>query len=242
MILARLAMRDQYKNSFMGIIWSFLQPAAYVIVLAVVFSLIMRFPTKNYIVYIMSGMVPWQFLVAAVTRGASSVVSRRSVFHHSLLPKSMFIIADVMVQVYIFLITMSVAYVISLLIMGFQVETLLLPLMMLPLVVFALAAAWMFAYMSAYIWDIPPLINILFMVAFWTIPLAYPLEAVPVEHQHWFAYNPFYLLIHPIQQLMSQGELPTLFGYGSAWGVALGTALLAYGVFRKLHRNVIYYI
>lgn len=241
-IIAKNAMRDQYKNSFMGVTWSFLQPAAYVIVLAVVFSTIMRFPTKDYIVYIMSGMVPWQFMLAAITRGASSIVTRRAVFHHSLLPKSMFIIADVLVQVYIFLITMAFAYVISLFFVGFHWQVLLLPLMAVPLIIFCLAGAWMFAYMSAYVWDIPPFLNIAFMVAFWTIPIAYPIEVVPEEKKIWFAYNPLYLLIHPIQQLMCKAQLPTIEGYGVALGVAGLTTLVAYFFFRKLHRNVIYYI
>ena len=47
--------RGKYKNSFLGVLWSFLNPLLQIVVYAIVFQLILKSPQENYAVFICCG-------------------------------------------------------------------------------------------------------------------------------------------------------------------------------------------
>ena len=54
--------RGKYKGSFLGVLWSFLNPLLMVAVYAIVFPYIMRIKTDNYLQYLICGVIPWEVL------------------------------------------------------------------------------------------------------------------------------------------------------------------------------------
>ena len=44
--------RGKYKGSFLGVLWSFLNPLLSVLVYAIVFPYIMRIKVENYLIYL----------------------------------------------------------------------------------------------------------------------------------------------------------------------------------------------
>ncbi|MBR3661648.1 MAG: ABC transporter permease, partial [Bacilli bacterium] len=51
--------RGKYKGSFLGVLWSFVNPLLQVLVYAIVFPYIMRVKTDNYLVFLIIGIIPW---------------------------------------------------------------------------------------------------------------------------------------------------------------------------------------
>src|SRR5262245_55960896 len=74
LLLARTSLKRQYRESFIGIGWSLLQPAINILVLSFVFAHIMRAPMKDYALYVMSGLLPWGLLVGSFTSGANAII------------------------------------------------------------------------------------------------------------------------------------------------------------------------
>ena len=60
--------RGKYKNSFLGVLWSFLNPLLQILVYAVVFQVILKNPKENYAIFICCGLIPWTFFSSAITR------------------------------------------------------------------------------------------------------------------------------------------------------------------------------
>ena len=58
--------RGKYKGSFLGILWSFLNPLLMVAVYAIVFPYIMRIKTDNYLQYLICGVIPWNFFTTVM--------------------------------------------------------------------------------------------------------------------------------------------------------------------------------
>ena len=54
--------RGKYKGSFLGVLWSFLNPLLMVLVYALVFSIILKQDIPNYIIFLIVGVIPWNFL------------------------------------------------------------------------------------------------------------------------------------------------------------------------------------
>lgn len=242
-IISVTSLRESYRNSFLGVLWSMIHPAAYIIVLSVVFSTIWRMPIRDYFVYMASGMMAWQFMAGALTKSANALLGRRNVFHHSLIPKSLFIVSDLIVAAYIFVITIIMLMVILAVMGQFNIMSLVyLPIAMIPLLLLCLGGSFMLAYISPYIGDIPHLTNLFFMVAFWTCPISYPVSMIPENRRIYFEYNPLYLIIEPVQNAIYRGEAPVLFKYNLAIAFALLVCALGYITHAKLRRRVIYYL
>ena len=51
--------RGKYKGSFLGVLWSFLNPLLSVLVYAIVFPYIMRIKVENYLIYLITGSLCW---------------------------------------------------------------------------------------------------------------------------------------------------------------------------------------
>jgi lipopolysaccharide transport system permease protein len=243
-MLAATSLRDQYRHTFMGSLWGVIQPSLYIIVLSLVFSYIMRMNIPNYPLRLMSGMLPWGFLVNCFTIGSLALVSRESVLKRTVIPKTMFVIADVAAQLY----TVTVSFITILLVLSLILThalhwtLLLLPLAALPLIVTAFSGTMLLAYIGAYVRDMAPLLNVLFQALFWTVPIVYETNYLSDGLRPWIEYNPFYLLIHPIQLTVYEGTVPDATVMGLASAVAIVVTLAALVICAKLRRNVIYYL
>lgn len=53
--------RGKYKGSFLGILWSFINPLLQVFVYSIVFSYVMKMQIDHYLVYVVCGIIPWTF-------------------------------------------------------------------------------------------------------------------------------------------------------------------------------------
>ena len=72
--------RGKYKGSFLGVLWSFINPLLSVVVYAIVFHYIMRFNIENYLIYLIAGIIPWSFFTTSVNMGMNN---KKSIFPQS---------------------------------------------------------------------------------------------------------------------------------------------------------------
>ena len=54
--------RGKYKNSFLGILWSFFNPLLQIAVYAIIFPIILKNNEPNYVIFLCTGLIPWTFL------------------------------------------------------------------------------------------------------------------------------------------------------------------------------------
>ena len=84
----------KYKHSFLGILWSFINPLLQITVYAFVFQVILRSNIENYAVYLCCGLIPWQYFSSIVLRGAAVMVDNGNIikkvyFTREILPISL---------------------------------------------------------------------------------------------------------------------------------------------------------
>lgn len=61
--------RGRYKQSFLGVLWSFLNPLLQLLVYSVVFGALLASGDDTYYIYVCVGLIPWTFFTTTVTRG-----------------------------------------------------------------------------------------------------------------------------------------------------------------------------
>src|SRR5699024_10747478 len=94
-LLQQLVSRDfkvKYKRSVLGILWSLLYPVLTMTVMALVFTNMFKFSTPgvNYLVYLMTGLVIFNYFSEATNLAMSSVVANFSLINKVYIPKYIF--------------------------------------------------------------------------------------------------------------------------------------------------------
>ena len=79
--------RGKYKNSILGIIWSFLNPLLQIAVYAIVFPLIMKSDLPNYTVFLCCGLIPWNFFSSAISRTSFTMIENGNIIKKVFFPR-----------------------------------------------------------------------------------------------------------------------------------------------------------
>lgn len=85
--------RGKYKGSFLGVLWSFLNPLLMVAVYAIVFPYIMRIKTDNYLQYLICGVIPWNFFTTVMGLGMGSIKNNAGVIKKVYFPREILLIS-----------------------------------------------------------------------------------------------------------------------------------------------------
>ena len=79
--------RGKYKASFLGVLWSFVNPLLQVLVYAIVFPYIMRVKTENYLIFLICGIIPWTWFTYSVSNGTTSITNNANLIKKVYFPR-----------------------------------------------------------------------------------------------------------------------------------------------------------
>ena len=108
-LLTQLIKKDiklKYRNSYLGIIWTMLEPLLTMIVLTLVFSRLLGKGTQDFPVYILTGRLIFSFYSGATKQALKSVRSHAAMIKKVYVPKYMYPLATTFSNYVIFLISL----------------------------------------------------------------------------------------------------------------------------------------
>lgn len=247
-LLGQLIGRDfkvKYKKSILGVIWSLLYPILTMVVMAVVFSNIFRFSTPgvNYLVYLLTGLIMFNYFNEASNLAMSSVVANFGLINKIYIPKYIFPLSKCLFVGINFLLTLIPLYAI-ILITGtpLNIYHLLLPYAFICLFIFTLGMGLILSAVSVFLRDMFYIYGILMTIWMYITPIMYDIKMISAEYQTFFKLNPLYHYINFARQIILYNEVPTPFTFAVCAGSALITLLIGVIVFRKTQDKFIYYI
>lgn len=246
-LIARNSLARLYRNSFLGILWTVLQPLTMVMVYATIMPMIARFPALgafNYKLYIIVSLPAWAFISTSLTTSSYSLIVNGATIMRCMVSSTVFPVADMLRNTYTFFVSFVTMYFIALLlgVASFHPVLLLLPLYCIPVVMTLGALAIAIAFIAPYVRDIGDLLGVMMTVLFWLTPVVYPLDALTPQAQALMRINPFYIMLHPIQMLAVEHVMP---GMADVLPLLVLTFIsLCFGLFiyRLCRRNYVYYL
>ncbi len=243
LLIAKNQLSKQYRNSFLGILWTLIQPITMIVVYSVVMPLIMRFPQEDYILFIVSSLPLWTFIATSLVGSSGSILTQAETLKRCMLSSTIFPVADVLKHTYTYLVSFTVMYtVVAAFFVGFHPYVLLIPLYLIPVLVIVMSAAIAIAFLAPYVRDIGEAIQVSMNVLVWFTPVLYPITVLPGAMQAIMQWNPFYIMIHPVQMLAYEHALPSM-GDTLKLLVLAGFAVAAgYSIYRACRRNYVYYL
>lgn len=213
-LLKQLVKKDltsKYKDSVLGILWSFFNPLLIMLVFTAIFSMLFGRSIENYPVYFLSGRLIYDFYNAG-TKGAMRSIKRNGTLLKKLyIPKHMFSISAVCYEFINFLISFVILFGVMI-ITGAQFHwtTILaiVPIALLVCLIFGVGL--ILAVCNTYFSDIGHLYNVFTLVLMYASALFYPMEIVPAVVQKIFTLNPVYSAISCFRECVVYGVFPNL--------------------------------
>ena len=94
-LLVIKSVKLKYRRSFLGYLWSVLNPLLIMIVITLVFSNMFRYEIKNYPVYLFTGRLLFTFLTNSTENAIYSITGNASLLKKTYVPKYIFTVAKV---------------------------------------------------------------------------------------------------------------------------------------------------
>ena len=247
-LLQQLISRDfkvKYKRSVLGVLWSLLYPILTMTVMALVFSNVFKFSTPgvNYLVYLLTGLVMFNYFSEASNLSMSSVVANFALINKIYIPKYIFPLSKCLFVGINFLLTLIPLYAI-ILITGtpLNIYHVLLPYAFICLFIFTLGMGLILSAVSVFLRDMFYIYGIVMTLWMYLTPIMYDINLISVNYQKFFKLNPLYHYINFARRIILYGEMPTPFTFAVCAISALGTLLIGVIVFKKTQDKFIYYI
>ena len=195
----------RYQGSALGYLWSLVRPLVLFSILLVVFGLIVRVSSsiEHYPVYLLLGIVLWNFFVEATNMGLQSIVSRGDLIRKINFPKYIIVISgtiSALINLGISLIVVAIFLLVNRI--PLQLDSLYFPLLIIELYVFALALAFFLSAFYVKYRDITYIWELGLQAAFYATPILYPMSLVLNKS----ALLAKILLLNPVAQIIQDSR------------------------------------
>jgi ABC-type polysaccharide/polyol phosphate export permease len=217
----------------LGFAWSMLNPLIMIGVYAVAFRYVLKMQTPRLVLFILIGLLAWNFFAGAVTSAADAITANASLLKSVVFPRLTLPITTVLFNLTQYLLTLLVFMPVMLLVYGVQPHPrmLLFPVFLALQVVFAVGVTLLLATAATIYRDVKHLIEVGIGIFFWATPIIYEPTMVPAAFQQLALLSPTASYIRAYQDIFYYGVTPDL----SIWIVAIvyaaGTFVCGVSVF-----------
>ncbi len=248
-LLRQLVSRDfkvKYKRSVLGVLWSLLYPLLTMAVMAIVFTNVFKFTTPgvNYLSYLMSGLVIFNYFSEASNLAMSSVVANFSLINKVYMPKYIFPLSKCVFVGINFLLSQIPLYVILIATgTGINWYHIFLPYAYLCLFLFTLGFGLILSTVSVFLRDMFYIYGV--VISLWTYmtPIMYDIAIIDKPALLLvFKCNPLYWIIYFARRIMLYNTIPEINSWIYCMIFGLGTLLIGIFIFKKNQDKFIYYV
>lgn len=239
-LIRQLVSRDfktKYKRSALGMAWSFLNPLLTMSVQYVVFSTLFQSDIPNYPVYLLSGIVFFNFFSEAVSMGMTSITGNASLIKKVYMPKYIYPVSRILSS----LVNFALAIIPLLLVMlitgtAFTPALLLLIFDMLCLLGFVTGMSLLLTTAMTFFQDTQFLWGVVSMMWMYLTPLFYPESIIPAQFLTVYHMNPMYQYITFARICIIDGVSPEPMAY--LWCILSSVVVLGLGILTfKRHQD-----
>jgi ABC-2 type transport system permease protein len=234
-LIFQLARRDilaRYKRSFLGVAWTMLNPLGMMLILTVVFSQLFH-TIQGYPIYILSGLIAWNFFSQTTSAALQQNVWGGSLLHKIYVPRTAFTVSAILTGLINWILAL-VPLILVMVILGFplKITMLFLPISMLILGCFALGIGLLISTLAIFFPDVVEMYQVILIAWMYLTPIIYPMDIIPVAYRSiLFTFNPMYYFIQIFRMPVYDGVVPSTQYLLPALGLAIVVLILGWLVF-----------
>lgn len=236
-LIEQLLARDfktKYKRSFLGVLWSLLNPMLTMFVQYIVFSTIFKSGIEYFPIYLLSGIIMFGFFTESCSMGIGAIVGNAGLITKVYIPKYIYPTARVLSSTINLLLSM-IPLIIMIPVMGLHIKKsiLLVPFGIICLVVFCLGLSLILSTLMVFFRDTQFLWGIISMLWMYATPIFYPESIWSQKYIFILKLNPIYHYIRFIRTCILEGQSPDAQAFIYCIIFSVGMLLLGTIIFRK---------
>lgn len=237
--LVRRELRGKYKGSVLGFLWTYLNPLCQVVIYSAVFSVVFKVQIEKFYLYLIIGMMPWNFFSTSIQGGANCIrgqadMVKKIYFPREVIPIS-FVTTGFINMLFSFIITFLAIILAN---WGFYPMALLyLPFVMLIEYVLTLGLLLIISAVTVYFRDLEHIMSVVMMAWIYVTPIMYDLNYIPDELRTVFFMNPMTPITCAYHDILYYKQVPTM-NYLLQPGItAIVIFIIGFMVFARLDRS-----
>lgn len=246
-LLRLLVVRDiklKYRRSFLGYLWSVLNPLMVMIIMHVVFSTMFRDNIQNFPVYLFCGQLMFNFMNISTNEAILSITANAPLLKKTYVPKYVFTLAKITSSLVDFVFSLG-ALVIVLVATRSPITPyiLLAPFAILQLFLFCVGLGMFLAQANVFFRDVRYIYSALTVAWMYMTPIFYPIERLS-DSLRWIIthLNPMYFYVTQFRDAVWMGRFPETYNLVGGWTAALLMLGLGVWSFMKTRDKFILYI
>lgn len=230
--------RGKYKGSVLGVLWSFLNPLLMVAVYAIVFPYLMRSTQEHYLIFLITGIIPWIFFTTVVTSGCNCVWINGGIIKKVYFPREILPLSVVLSALVNFLISCIIILIFVIFGgIGVSVQILWLPVIAIIQGALSLGLLFILSAINVYIRDIEYIVQFIMNLLFYATPIVYNITMIP-ERFRWILYlNPMAHFLDAYRAIFYSKTMPDLKSLGIIGIISFLVLIIGYRIFKKLEKG-----
>lgn len=206
--------QQRYQGSFLGLVWSVINPIVMLAVYTFVFGMIFKAKwggiedTYLFAIGLYASLLAFNVFSEVLSRSPGLILGNASYVTKIIFPVEVFPVVLVFSALFNYVVGLVVWLIAYLIIFGLPPLTVLLvPIVFFPLFLILMGLAWIVSAIGVYVRDIAQLINMLISCAMFITPIFYPVSIIPEEYRGLMQLNPLAIIIDNLKTVMIMGQM-----------------------------------
>ena len=246
-LVIQLVSRDlklKYRRSFLGYVWSVLNPLLIMIVMTIVFSTMFDKHIENFPVYLLTGRTLFEFMTTSTNAAMRSIIANASLIKKTYVPKYIFTFAKVTSCLVDFVLSLGALLIVMIATRAkFTPYFFLFPLVVIQIYIFCMGLGLFLAQANVFFRDMQYIYKAITTAWMYLSAIFYPLASLPLQLQNFIkTFNQLYYYIQQFRDFIYEGHMtePRVFIMG--WIIAFVMLGIGAWTFKRSQDRFILYI
>ena len=228
----------KYKNSFLGVLWSFVNPLLQIIVYAIIFPLIMKSDIEYYVVFMVCGLIPWNYFSTVINRTSFTMIENGNIIKKVYFPREILPISVVTSETVTFLISSILILLFTLGYgLGLTINIVFYPLILLVQYVLLIGISLIVSSVTVYFRDLQHFIGVLLQLFFYATPIVYAVDVIPANFRWILKFNPMTYIIEGYRDIFWGQTAPDISTLLIVLAIGIVLCIVGYLIFNKLQKR-----
>lgn len=231
--------RGKYKGSYLGVLWSFVNPLLMTLVYAIVFPFLLKSTEPNYVTFIVIGILPWTYFTTTISLSYGCILYNGGIIKKVYFPREILPISVNISGLINFLISCVIMFLFLIFSgIGFSWYIVFLPLIILTQFIFTQALSLIISAVNVYVRDLEYIIAFFINMLFYATPILYSTSLFENSLiKYIIMINPMATIIESYRNILFYQTMPNMMALGMVLVASVVFLFISLKIFKKLERG-----